>query len=488
MNGLLARLILIRLESIFVDFGVFCICASLVLLTTNTLSQNQSNGSNSLIAQGAIKEKEALKFNLNEEGSRYFQATFLNQTWLRYNQSNKGTAVLGNETHETFDIGLRRTRIQLFGQITPQVFLYFQFGQNNFNYAFNAAGGNRKLAAFFHDAVCEYKISHNNALKIGGGLTITNGLSRFSQPSIGTIMTLDVPVFAQATVDQTDEFSRKLSLYARGQIWKFDYRASLSDPFPITSFGGIPSKFSTASTFAQDRHSKQYQAYLNFNFFDMEGHTTPYMTGTYLGSKKVWNLGGGIIFQNNAMWHKKAATSTLSDTIQHTPMLLWSIESYLDMPVKKERGDAISAYIGYFNYNFGPNYLRYNGIMNPATGFTSDGTKTALASNAYGNAFPMFGTGQIIYSQLGYLLPKKWLGENGGQLMPYVSYTGAQFERLDKNPMHVWNAGINWFMKGHKAKITLDYQNRSTFETDALGKISQDPRKGTLTLQYQIFI
>ena len=41
----------------------------------------------------------------------------------------------------------------------------------------------------------------------------TNGLSRFSQPSIGTIVTMDVPVFAQATVDQTDEFSRKLSVY-----------------------------------------------------------------------------------------------------------------------------------------------------------------------------------------------------------------------------------------------------------------------------------
>ena len=165
-------------------------------MSVEVLAQIQPIPSASVIAPGKSHDKEVLKFNLCEDGSRYFQVTFLNQTWLRYNQSNKGTAVLGNETQETFDIGLRRTRIQLFGQITPQVFLYFQFGQNNFNYAFNAAGGNRKLAAFFHDAVCEYKISHNNALKIGGGLTITNGLSRFSQPSIGTIMTLDVPVFA----------------------------------------------------------------------------------------------------------------------------------------------------------------------------------------------------------------------------------------------------------------------------------------------------
>jgi hypothetical protein len=29
-----------------------------------------------------ILEKNALKFNINEEGSHYFQVTFLNQTWL----------------------------------------------------------------------------------------------------------------------------------------------------------------------------------------------------------------------------------------------------------------------------------------------------------------------------------------------------------------------------------------------------------------------
>ena len=433
------------------------------------------------------KDKDVLKFNLSEDGSRYFQATFLNQTWLRYDQSNNGTAVMGKTANETFDIGLRRTRIQLFGQITPRVFLYFQFGQNNFNYAFNANNGNRKLAAFFHDAVGEFKVTNNNALKLGGGLTITNGLSRFSQPSIGTIMTLDVPVFAQATVDQTDEFSRKLSVYARGQIWKFDYRFALSDPFPITSSGSTPAKFGTSSTFAQTGHTKQYQGYFTYNFFEMEGHTTPYMTGTYLGAKKVWNLGAGFIYQNNAMWHRKAGSSA-TDTIQFTPMVLWSVESFLDMPVKKERGDAVSAYIGYFNYNFGPNYLRYNGIMNPATGFTSEGAKSALASNAYGNAFPMFGTGQVVYSQLGYLLPKRLLGEKGGQLMPYASYMYAGFDKLANQPMQVWDIGLNWLIKGHKAKVSLDYQNRSTFSLDAGGSIQTGPRKGCLIMQYQVFI
>jgi hypothetical protein len=101
---------------------------------------------------------------------------------------------------------------------------------------------------------------------------------------------MDVPVFAQATVDQTDEFSRKLSIYARGQVGKVDYRVAISDPFPITTNGTTPPAISVNSTFAQAGHHKQYQGFFTYQFLDKEAHTTPYMTGTYLGSKKVFNL------------------------------------------------------------------------------------------------------------------------------------------------------------------------------------------------------
>lgn len=132
--------------------------------------------------------------------------------------------IIQDSANETVDFGLRRTRMQLYGQISDRVFMYVQFGMNNFNYlngfpAFNTTGTpfNRKASAFFHDVVGEYQVFKNkDYLKIGGGLTIINGLSRFSQPSVGTIISMDVPVFAQATVDQTDESSRKLTVYARG--------------------------------------------------------------------------------------------------------------------------------------------------------------------------------------------------------------------------------------------------------------------------------
>jgi len=433
------------------------------------------------------KEKEALKYNLNDDGSHYFQATFLNQVWLRYNESNSGTTIMGKAANETFDIGLRRTRIQLFGQITDKVFVYFQFGQNNFNSMYaSSPAGNRKFAAFFHDALCEYKITKKNQLKLGGGLTIANGLSRFSQPSIGSILTLDVPVFAQATVDQTDEFSRKLSVYARGQIYKFDYRFSLSDPFPITSNGSAVPAISQNSSFATLGHHKQYQGYLMYQFFEHEGHTTPYMTGTNLGKKKIFNIAGGLIYQKNALWNRTQTGDT-----SFSNMMLWNVESYLDIPVNKEKGTAVSAYVGYFNYNFGKNYLRYNGIMNPANGSVAP---DLIASNAFGNAFPMFGTGEIIYSQLGFLLSKNLLGEKNGQLLPYVSLMSADFDRLRTRTKvntltNVFDIGLNWLMNGHKAKFTIDYQLRPEFYLDINGNTTRSGKsKNGIIFQYQIFI
>lgn len=439
-------------------------------------------------------EKSGLKFNLNSDGSHYVQATFLNQTWLRFNESNDGTTLFNKNAPTTFDIGLRRTRIQLFGQITDRTFVYFQFGQNNFNNtAAYSTSGNRKIATFFHDALCEYKLTKGNQLKIGGGLTVLNGLSRFSQPSIGTIMTMDVPVFLQYSVDQIDQFDRRLSVYARGQLGKLDYRMYVSNPFPSNSNGSASFNVTTAATFVNPAIytggrgpgiNNQYGGYFAYNFFDNEGNTTPYMTGTYLGTKKVWNIAVGGVYQKNATYRKTLNDNgSVKDTVFDN-MLHFCVETFLDMPLNKEKGTAISAFAGYYNTNYGKNYLRYNGIMNPATGSTAT---NLVQSSAFGNAMPMFGTGQIVYSQLGILLPKKLLGEKNGQLMPYLSGQYADYMALQNKGSVTFNAGVNWLIKGHNSKISLDYQNRPTFNLDGNKNVAVGSRKSCVSMQYQIY-
>lgn len=423
-----------------------------------------------------------MKLKLNENGGHYLKWTFMNQVWFRYNDSNPGTTVLGEPADNTFDIGLRRTRIQFYGQLTDHVFFYTQFGQNNFNFLAGQNlnnNGNRKFQVFFHDALGEYKVwKDNDKLKLGGGLTITNGLSRFSQPSVGTIMTMDVPVFAQATVDQTDEFSRKLSIYARGQLGKLDYRVVLSDPFPITSSGvSVAPTPGPSATFSSKGHHKQYQGFFQFNFFDKEPHTTPYMAGTYLGKMKVFNIEAGFIMQKKATW----TSSDGGVSTDYHNMNLWSAALFYDAPLNAEKGTAISAYAGYFSLDYGTNYLRYNGVMNPADGITN-----GPLAGSQGNAFPMFGTGNVFYSQVGVLLPKNLLGESNGSIMPYASVMIAQYDRL-RDPVNVWDIGLTWFIKSHQSKITIDYQHRNVFENEGTDLFS-DENKGQVVVQYQIFI
>ncbi len=462
--------------------------STLLCLPFYALSEEDRKKDPAAAVSGAPVSKD-LRISLNESGSHYFRFIFLNQTWVRVNENNPGSTVFGNEAGLTTDIGLRRTRIQMYGQVTDRVFLYTQFGMNNFNkasafpaYNQNGTPSNRKIAAFFHDALGEYEVwrKDDRFIRFGGGLTVVNGLSRFTQPSVGSIMTMDVPVFAQATVDQVDQFDRKLAVYSRGQVGKLNYRIGMADPFPVETNGAAPPAIGENAVFAGRRHSKSYQGMLIYNFFDTEDNTTPgYMTGTYLGKRKVLNLEAGLVSQKNATWSRQSA-----DTLYHD-MLLWSVASYLDMPVNREKGTAVSAYLGYFNTNYGPGYLRFNGIMNPATGTDAPIAGTAAV---HGNAFPMFGNGRVIYSQAGLKLKDDLLGSQG-TLMPYASLQSAGYDRI-KGAVNVWNLGINWLIKGHNGKMTLNYENRPVYVNDAAdpNRLNRSGRRASWVLQYQISI
>ncbi|HLP27450.1 MAG TPA: hypothetical protein VK147_02340 [Candidatus Didemnitutus sp.] len=432
-----------------------------------------------VLAAGTLQAQE-MKWNLSADSTRWVKLNVTAQTWLRYTDANPGTLVDDEPRNSIVDIGIRRGRIQFTAQVTNRALLYLQYGLNNFNAA-TSINGNRKLQAFFHDIFAEYRVSHNDEVKLGLGLTIANGLSRFSQPSIGTIMTTDVPVFAQTTVDQTDEFSRKLSATIRGQVGPIDYRFAVSDPFPITSNGNTPPPISQNASFAQYGHRLQGQGYVIWQFMDHEPHTTPYMIGTYLGSRSVFNVAVGGIYQPRAMWRTTSLGDTVFDAMAHL-----AIESFFDAPIN-HNGTALSAYAGFFHTNYGKNYLRYNGIMNPATAMSSQGVNPKPLGGVgptYGNAFPMFGTGNVIYAQCGIYLPQSMPGGTG--LMPYVSASYASYDRLDGRGCLVGNMGASWMLDGHRSKISVDVQNRPTYGELPSGDIVNGARQWQVLMQYQL--
>ena len=423
------------------------------------------------------KSSDPFKWNLNGDGSQYLKFGFLNQVQLRYEQNNPGSFIQGQPVDDTADVGLRRTRLVLQGQLTDRVYFYTQYGMNNFNFL-SQQNGNRHIASYFHDAFGELRLTQGHQMIVGGGLSMANGLSRFSSPSVSTIMTLDVPLAAQFNTERTSQFNRQMSLYLRGQISKFRYRVVASDSFPITTDGiandGAISP--TAANFAQVGHKKQYGGMFYWNFWDTEPLTNDYMQGTYLGKKDILNLETGFITEKNATW-----TGTSVADAQYHDMTHWSVAAFLDAAVDKVKETAISAYAGYFNFNYGPNYLRFNGNGQNS----ANGVGPGASVNGAGNTYPMFGTGDMVYAQIGYLLPKDLLGSNNGQLQPYASITSAKWDALH-DQMNVFNAGFNWLIKGHNSKVTFDYQNRPVFNYNAAHQIVKTSSRGQFVVQYQI--
>jgi hypothetical protein len=426
-----------------------------------------------------FKDNE-IKFGLNESGSNYIKMTFLNQAWVRYTENNPGTAIFGNPQDNTFDVGLRRTRIQFLGQMTDRVFFYAQFGQNNFT--FSSA---RKVNIFLHDATCEYAFIKKH-LSIGAGLMGWNALARFSSPSVGSTMGLDAPLFEQITNDISDQFVRQLGIFAKGKIGKLDYRVSIAQPFTTQTANSTPPPLlnrlpngENAATYTLKVPEISYRGYFNYQFFDQEANTTPYMNGTYLGTKKVFNIGVGFAYQPNAMWYLGANNK---DTIQ-TAMQHLVVDLFYDAPVNKATVSALTIYAMFMNSDFGKNYIRNLGVMNPAN-TTNNLVAGKSTFTGAGNAFAMNGTGNTVYVQSGYKF-KNDLLKSQGTLMPYAGVQLSNYQAFTETMM-MWHCGINWLIKGHNAKISLDYQNRPVFNANTNRDLVQTDRKGMLVLQYQL--
>ncbi|MES2567742.1 MAG: hypothetical protein V4565_12795 [Bacteroidota bacterium] len=416
--------------------------------------------------------KEGLKIFLNNDSSRYVKATGLAQIWFRYSDNNPGSTIYGTPKKETFDVGLRRVRYQVMGQVTKNTFFYTQIGINSFN-SLTA----RKTPIFFHDVTAEYAV-YKNFFSLGGGLNGWNGTARFTSSGVGNILCMDLPVIEETTNDVTDQFVRKLGIYAKGKIGGFDYRIAAANPFPVqNSLNTVAALTGTNnSAFSTRAPELQYQGYVMWQFLDKESNQLPYMSGSYLGKKKVLNIGAGFTYQKDAMWHRNVDLDTLS-----TPLQQFAIDVFYDTYLNKDKQNAVTAYAAFLNYDFGPNYIRNAGAMN-----TANGTTANASFNGAGNAFPLIGTGQVLYTQIAYLLKKDLLGKQG-TIQPYVATSYADYQKL-ADPVIIYNFGLNWIMAGQNSKISIDYQSRPIFNTDVNGTIreTKNARRGQIVIQYQV--
>lgn len=72
--------------------------------------------------------------------------------------------------------------------------------------------------------------------------------------------------------------------------------------------------------------------------------------------------------------------------------------------------------------------------------------------------------------------------------MPYLTATYKDFERLNEASTQ-FGLGMNYFVTGHNAKITLEYQTRPVYKVVEGGTdINLNGSKGQLILQTHIFL
>lgn len=374
-----------------------------------------------------------LKLNLNEDGSKYIRFITWHQVWA---------TTQNFQTSDPFSLAtsLRRSRVLLFAQVSPRFLILTHFGLNSLNVGnMNATGVQSDgPQLFLHDAWTEFKVA--DWLYLGGGLHYWKGMNRLANSSTLNFMTLDAtrPFIGWHSLGYTDQFARHMGIYAKGEVGKLNYRLAVNDPLinnldagklPGMTPGSVvygTSALAATGSLPKSDLSKVIEGYASYAFMDKESTKLPYAVGTYLGKKKVFNVGAGF-FTHPKGTVKMNDDSTLSTlNVGH-----FAVDAFLDYPVGT-KGDAVTAYATFMNFNFG--------------------------DNNYANLWA--GTGNAIYGHVGYYI-------NKAKIQPYVSYQMRNYKKYSEAGSSL-DAGINYFINGHHAKLTLEYH-----------QITNEPNSGT---------
>jgi hypothetical protein len=387
--------------------------------------------------------KNGVKYNFSEDGKYSFNFGLSAQLWMRYTQLNPNTKNLqGKDISSDFDFLIRRNTYST--QISLDKFTFFTTIGMNSQTSTTSVGPftQSKPQIFMYDLFGSYAFFNKNLI-IGYGIHLYHGLSRYSSASSSRTLGADVPALAAPDVLTTEQIARVLGLFLAGNIGKISYRFTLANPFWVDSPNRPPVGLYKASDIPNN--NLKSEGYVTFQFLDKERNVMPFTSATYLGNKKVFNIGAGFAY------HPKSTGSLteFGDTIIHDKLHL-AADVFLDLPFTG--GGALTFYGAYFKYNYGPNYTISGGTANNYKGISPAGA---------GNSEPGFGTGQATAVQVAWLFPK--IIGKGGRMQAYYEGDYRFYEALDDPALH-HNIGLNYFIFNHNLKLTLQNEFRPYFE------------------------
>ncbi|MFI8606462.1 hypothetical protein ACIGCP_18490 [Cellulophaga baltica] len=384
-------------------------------------------------AQGSPDYTGGLKFKFNEDGSKYLRVISWAQVQANYNTEDTFDAN-GNE-NSRLNFNLRRARVLMFAQINKDFLILTHFGLNSLtSTTLSPTGKGDGSQLFFHGVWAQYNIGDD--LTLGGGLHYFNGISRLNNQSTLNMMTMDNHRQAWATIGLSDQFARHLGFFAKGNFDRLQYRVAIND----ASASSLDSRTAAVNSYAvyngratlgSKDAGKAYAGYFDYHFLDQESNFLPYKVGTYVGSKKVFNIGAGFFL------HPKGSVidngTIAAPNLVGEDVSIFAADAFYDAPIGED-GSAITAYAMFQSSDYGKDYL-----------------------------FSAYGTGNMLYGHVGYVFK----GDiTKTRYQPYLSYGTHSYDAVEDN-RNTFGIGVNAFMSGHNSKLTLEYQNQSFGAVDS---------------------
>lgn len=395
-------------------------------------------------SQGAPDYTGGMKVKLNEDGTKYFRIISWAQFWAEHN-SDRPLDANGNEQSD-LNFSIRRARVLMYAQLNKKFLILTHFGLNSLNGDnLSPTGKGDSSQLFFHDVWGEYTV-YKDYISIGGGLHYWNGISRANNQSTLNMLTLDNTRQAWATIGLSDQFARHMGIYFKGKFGKLQYRLAINEAITnnlqstATPVNGGDAIYSGRRLLGSKEAGKTYAGYFDYNFFDQESNFLPYKVGTYLGGKKVFNVGAGFFLHP-----KGAVTADNFGNLEGQDVAIFAVDAFYDAPIG-DNGSAITAY-GLFQTNdYGDNYT-------------------------LGQTYE---TGNMFHAHAGYVIPT----QKRTKFQPYLHYTHRTIDAIDDSA-NQYGIGANAYFSGHHSKVTLEYQNT---------KYGSNDNVGTITLQAMIYL
>lgn len=362
--------------------------------------------------------EEGFRIDFNDEGSKYMHFMGYGHFWW---QNNEGS-------HPNDGVSIRRMGLIMFSQIHERFKLVTHIGlssldANNLYPTENGGGPHIELIDFYG----EYKVV--DQLYIGIGKHYFNGITRMNSLSPATSVTIDVNPSSWSTASLSDQGVRHLGMFAKGKLGKLNYNLSVNSPETNNLDGDAETeiengeeKYLGRAKLGKGKYA--YAGYFDYQFLEQESNFLPYRTMTYLGAKKVLNLGAGFFY------HPEGIVKNENDNLIGKDVFHIGTDIFYDTPVG-EKGGAINFY-GIYQYSkMGDHYLNNR----------------------------LQGNGNQFFALAGYLIPKDTdKNKYKHRFQPYVSYAHRDYKDLPKAAKDL-QAGINYYLDGQNAKFSLQYQN-----------------------------